>query len=203
MWTEVRWIAPITEEEERVLREVAVCLERARDLDGGLELPEREWNEILGYLGEVEEVDIEGGWEPNRLIGYRRGWVREALAKGWSILLPGNFQGDWEDGTWTGTNGEMTVNITLFTKQGPDAEKWTEEALRGMKEQGEQFEFEKNGLVGKACVYEAEDEEGAYWQLDGRMARVGKLGILTVAFAGEEDQEAALKVWRGLWVGEN
>jgi hypothetical protein len=97
----------------------------------------------------------------------------------------------------------MTVNITLFTKQGPDAEKWTEEALRGMKEQGEQFEFEKNGLVGKACVYEAEDEEGAYWQLDGRMVRVGKLGILTVAFAGEEDQEAALKVWRGLWVGEN
>jgi hypothetical protein len=179
------------------LTEAVRCLDAARELEPELDYPYREWNEMLALLGE-EEIDFEDD-EDRQLMGYRRGWVREALGAGWSILLPGNVDGVWQEGAWEGGNEELTIRFQSFSKDGKDREAWTEESWRGMRVRGEELEFERDGLLGKACVFADEDDEGEFWQLDGRVARPGKLALLTVNYVLEEQREDAEKIWRSLW----
>lgn len=197
MWSEIRWKAPGTEEEVAVLEEALRSLEAAHELDSNRAYPYREWAEMRELL-ELDPQDFpEVGDAP--LVGYRRGWVRESLAAGWSILLPGNMDGAWEDGAWSGGNAELTVSFQSFRKDGPKQEEWTEEAMRGMRLQGDDvLEFEQDGLSGKACIFEDADDDGPFWQMDGRVARVGNMAVLTVNFTEEEQREAAEKLWRSL-----
>lgn len=197
MWSEVRWKTPGTEEEVAVLEESLRNLEAAHQLDPDLPYPYREWAEIRELL----ELDPEDFPEvaDGPLVGYRRAWVREALSAGWSILLPGNMDGAWDEGVWNGGNQELTVSFQSFRKDGPQQEEWTAEALRGMRLIGDDIlEFESDGLSGKACIFEDADADGPFFQLDGRVARTGHLGVLTVNFAEESQREAAEKIWRSL-----
>ncbi len=201
MWSEVRWKAPGTDEEVAVLEEAVRCLGAARGRDASLAYPYVEWNEMRELLGQEPEpfpmafLDL----EPEALVGYRRGWVREALAAGWSILLPGNVDGAWDEGAWSGGNEELTIQFQSFRKDGPKQEEWTEEAMRGMRMRGEEeLEFDQDGLTGKACIYEDSDDDGPFFQLDGRVARTGHLAVLTVNFNDEAQRGDAEKIWRSL-----
>ncbi len=197
MWSEVRWKTPGTEEEVAVLEECLRNLEAAHELDPDRPYPYREWAEIRELL-ELDPQDFPEV-EDGPLVGYRRSWVREALAAGWSILLPGNMDGAWEEGAWNGGNQELTVSFQSFRKDGPKQEEWTEEAMRGMRLRGDEIlEFEQDGLTGKACIFEDSDDDGAFFQLDGRVARTGNLAVLTVNFYEEAQREAAEKIWRSL-----
>jgi hypothetical protein len=202
MWSEVRWKAPGADEEVAVLEEAVRSLEAARELDANLDYPYREWNEMLVLLEREPEEFAEA--DDEALVGYRRGWVREALAAGWSILLPGNMDGAWDEGAWSGGNEELTVQFQSFRKDGPKQEEWTEEAMRGMRMRGEEeLEFDQDGLIGKACIYEDGDDDGPFFQLDGRVARTGNLAVLTVNFQDETQREAAEKIWRSLRVARS
>lgn len=201
MWNEVRWRPVSIDTEQRVLLEVVDCLNRAYELDPQADYPYNEWNEILGYLESEEEAP--SALSNNPPIGYRRGWVREALTAGWEISLPGSIDGGWEEGTWEGVDGDLSIQFTSFVRQGPDAEQWTEESLRGMRLRGdEDWEYSADGLSGKACLFEDEDDEGDFWQLDARMARTGKLAVLKITFVDPDRKEDALRIWRSLWVKE-
>jgi hypothetical protein len=98
MWTEVRWRAPLTDEERELLAQISRLLDTAHRLDISLAYPWREWAQLLDHLGEAKgplhEMVVRRASRvasDRPLIGYRRGQVSLQLPAGWRLTVPGSF----------------------------------------------------------------------------------------------------------------
>lgn len=98
MWTDVRWRAPLTDEEREIDKQVLSLLEHAHRLDISLDHPWREWAELLAFVDEAKgplyEMVVRRASrvaETKPAIGYRRGPVTLQLPSGWRLTVPGSF----------------------------------------------------------------------------------------------------------------
>ncbi len=136
LWCEFPWRPPLTDDEGELTDEIAADLEMAHSLDPKMELPWREWAELLAII----EADCDGrtvqGIEPEvkaevlrraaalseaPAIGYRRLPVRVSIGGGWTMEIPGVFaEGVSEDGrTWYGWDDQRRIVVQLGRPEAP------------------------------------------------------------------------------------
>lgn len=218
MWQEVRWRTPITEDEGELLMDVHLDLERAHHLDPGSVLPWREWAEMLEYLNEYfgyAEFQHEEGLEDeikkragqidpqSPRIGYRRGRVQVMLTGGWSLVIPGDFAEEWEDGgeTWSAWHGGRTVWFTSWSVQGENDETLSAGEIldsRSWPDDGEIIEHENGALLGRAVFMPCEEEGQMMWNLKGYSAIEGNFALCNIYLQDKADLPWALEVWKSL-----
>ncbi len=222
LWQEVRWRTPITEDEGELLMDVHLDLERAYHLDPGSAIPWREWREMLEYLDEYfgyAEFQHEEGLEDEikkradmvdpqtPRIGYRRGPVQVMLTGGWSLVIPGEFAEEWEDGgeTWSAWHGGRTVWFTSWSVQGEndetlgpaeilDSRSWPTEG----EGEGEIIEHEDGPLLGRAVFMACEEEGQTMWNLKAYSAIEGNFALCNIYLQDKADLPWALEVWKSL-----
>jgi hypothetical protein len=197
MWTDVRWRKPLNEAEERVHDQVLEALESAWKEDPGLAYPWREWEELLelrersdataAVVRARSRTENEGN-----LIGYRRHPVRQSLAGGWSIVLPGDFFPEWDEKrTFSAGDRDRTVWFTGFVAK--------DDAEIGQKKEGrEYFERQDGKLRSVASITREENDGDAVWTLQSETVLGKRLALVTVAFKDEASRSWAMSTWRSL-----
>lgn len=214
MWTDVRWRSPLIDSERQTLMTVHHDLKRAYELDAALELPWREWNEVMEYLAadanSEEAIDDElkeevarraGSAHSTPLIGYRRMPIRVQFNDSWSISIPGEMAEDWtEEGNWHAWDGWTTVWFNSLSIEKKDGSKPSaEELLNSFKpDEGEEIRFEGERPVGSAAIRCCVEDDEESWQLSGRLAVAGSVAIVNIYFANEDDRESVIAIWNSI-----
>jgi hypothetical protein len=218
LWQDVRWRAPISEDEGEMLMDVHLDLERAYHLDPTCEVPWREWREVIGYLNDYfgyaefqhedsleQEIERRAGQiDPaSALIGYRRGPVHVTLTGGWSLTIPGEMAEEWEDSgeTWSAWHGGRTVWFTSWSVCGENDEAMSAEEIlesRPWPEEGKIIEHQDGPLVGRAVFMPYEEDGQTLWNLKGYSAVEGGFALCSVYLQDENDLEWALGVWKSM-----
>jgi hypothetical protein len=183
MWHEVPWREPLDKDELALMQRVDDELAAAHKADRELALPYAEWAELAGYLGDAERAaEIAGRATGPAAIGYRRFDMMLDVA-GWSLTLPGNFVGRWEDDgeRYWATDGQTTERdpdrlIDVAPPLHPVIERISDGARRGRAE--------------------AHDED-AVRIVHGLVAVAPHVAILTCKGAAR-DEPWALATWRSL-----
>jgi hypothetical protein len=212
MWTDLRWLPARTPEDLDANKDVHDDLARALDADPRVDLPWREWAELIDILeaGEGAYWPDEDHTAPVRrraakvpattpLVGYRRHPVRVDLAGPWSIEVPGGMAEEWVDGSWSAWDGARTVWVTAWTiNSGP--KKPT--AVRTLAEmelpEGEVIHHRADGLVGKAIWTPYEEDGEQLWNLKAFSAVPGKAALCNVYVPKASDRAWALTTWKSL-----
>lgn len=181
MWTDVRWRIPIDEEETALLSRIDQWLERAHQMDPGIELPWHEWEEILGYLNRrsrfaarIAEMTAEPLAGPR--IGYRRQPVRRHIGEGWSLVHDGAMLERYDEkGNILIADGRGSLHVTLLMTKGEGQRDWVTSiaAQAALKEGLGTVEVEGEGCFGSGVGGRLVEED------DGSRA-----WVMTVAFAG-------------------
>lgn len=217
MWRDVRWRAPLADDEGRLLMDVHLDLARAYRLDPSLDYPWREWSELMDHIeshfGYVESIGDEleplvrqrAGARavppPDAAIGYRRRPVRVELTDGWSIEIPGELREEWdEDGLWTARD---TGRIVFFRSYGltkdDESKPSVAEILDGLPlPDGELFEHRDGAIVGRATLRAHDEEDELVWRLTGQTAVAGGLTVCHVVFRDPRERDWAVATWRSL-----
>jgi hypothetical protein len=215
MWRDVRWRAPLTDDEGRLLVDVHLDLARAHRLDPSLDCPWREWRELMddieahfGYV-EMEGVDVEAevrrraALSPSDAppIGYRRRPVRVDLTDGWSIEIPGEMTEEWdEEGLWTAHDTGRAVFFKSYRLSKDDGSKpATREILDGLTlPEGRRIGHRKEGMVGRAALVVPDRGDDDGWRLAGHNVVDGGLAVCNVLFRDPEERDWAIATWRSL-----
>lgn len=218
LWQDVRWRAPIVEDEGELLMDVHLDLERAHHLDPNSDIPWRAWQELIGYLHEYfgyaefqheegleEEIERRAALADASLppIGYRRGSVRVILTDGWSLTIPGEMAEEWEASgeTWCAWHGGRTLWFTLWKVTAENDETMSAEEIldsRPWPEEGKLYEHQDGPLRGRAVFLPYEEEGQTLWNLKGYSAVEGSFALCSVYLQDENDLEWALEVWKSM-----
>jgi hypothetical protein len=196
LWTDVVWRPPLLEEERQRLRDVARLLEQAWREDPTLPYPWREWQEVLGYLGQggtvAEEVHRRALESPGvgPSIGYRRGSVQVALPQGWEIRIPGSLaEARLQDGSWVARDHRRTVRVVPL-------EDSVEEQLAPTSPERRTLELEHHGarVSGRASLHVGPGE----CRLTALCRSGRRRALCVVSFDDPDEQDWALGTWRSL-----
>lgn len=217
MWRDVRWRAPLADDEGRLLMDVHLDLARAHRLDASLDYPWREWRELMdaieAHFGYVEMAGDDLEEEVRRraaerdsnatvpIIGYRRRPVRVDLTDGWSIEIPGEMAEDWDDeGLWTARDAGRAVffkSYSLSREDGGQPE--AEEILDGLTlPDGQVLEHRDEDVLGRAVITSPDGDDDPGWQLVGHNAIDGGLAACNIIFGDPDEREWAIATWRSL-----
>jgi hypothetical protein len=204
MWTATRWRSPLVDSETEILKEVLENLQLAFRLDDTIDLPWREWSEVLEYLGSETKAPRLGRQEGTQkwsMIGYRRNPVRIALVAGWSISIPGRFAERWDDNTWCGWDRDITVWFTAFQSEMDGVKTSGAEILSQFKPDSEDIAIhEAERIAGQGSIRWVEEGDQKYWRLRARSATDGLFCHCTICYADTSHRELALEIWRSLTV---
>jgi hypothetical protein len=217
MWRDVRWRAPLADDEGRLLMDVHLDLVRAYRLDSSLDYPWREWRELMesieahfGYVemagddleAEVRRRAAEIGPEASvPLIGYRRRPVRVDLTDGWSIEVPGEMAEEWdEEGLWTARDAGRAVFFKSYSLSKDDgSQPEAREILDGLTlPDGRRLEHQNEGVIGRAALTSPDGDDETGWQLIGHNAIDGGLAACNIMFGDPDEREWAIATWRSL-----
>jgi len=215
MWRDVRWRAPLNEDEGRLLVDVHLDLTRAHRLDPSLDYPWREWRELLDHIEEhfgyveMAGVDVEAVVRRRAalapadapLIGYRRRPVRVDLTDGWSIEIPGEMTEEWdEEGLWTARDAGRAVFFRSYRLSKDDGGKpaaW--EILDGLTlSEGHRIEHRTAGMIGRAALVAPDRGENGGWRLVGHNVVDAGLAVCNILFRDPDEREWAIATWRSL-----
>ena len=211
MWNDVPWRAPIDDEEEELLQEVADTLEAAESEDPNLPYPWREWHELLELIGEQSEIAervaerARNAPETAMRIGYRRNLARVSLGGGWSIEVPGGFKTSWdEEGTFLATDGAATVWGTAYRSK-----ETLEPEIAISKERAELeklglpvVDWRYDGLAGAATFGPAQGDGETFQMLRSNTLSAKGLMLCTIAVPDEEGRAMAERIWHSLRMRE-
>jgi hypothetical protein len=192
MWHEVPWREPLDDDETALMKRVDGELAAAHRADRELALPWAEWAELAGHLGDTARAaELAGRATGPAAIGYRRLDMVLDVA-GWSLTLPGNFVGRWEDDgeRYWATDGRRVVELAQFetTEHDPDRLIDVAPPLHPVIER-----IADGARRGRAEAY----DEDAVRILHGLVAVAPHVAILTCKGAAH-DEPWALATWRGL-----
>jgi hypothetical protein len=192
MWHEVPWREPLDKDELALMTRVDRELAAAQRADRELALPYAEWAELAGYLGDPERAAELAGYAAGpAAIGYRRFDMVLDIA-GWSVTLPGNFVGRWEDGgeRYWATDGRRAVELRPLETTEHDPDKLIDIAppLHPVIER-----MSDGARRGRAEVH----DEDAIRIVHGLVAVAPHVAILTCKGAAR-DEPWALATWRSL-----
>jgi hypothetical protein len=201
MWTDVRWRAPASSQEELVLKDVADCLKTAYELDPNLDYPWAEWKEISEYLG-VSGVATPGEAKRHSAasIGYRRNTVTVTLPGGWSIRIPGSFS-DFEvdeQGDMFAVDPPFEIWFTAYR-----LEQSTPTAFKNGKNEMQNRHadevIDRETYFAQATISERQRDTGErYFVLNSSNLAVGTRSDCTILFSNQDEAEWALGTWRSL-----
>jgi hypothetical protein len=217
LWRDVRWRAPLTDDEGRLLMDVHLDLGRAYQLDPSLDYPWREWREVMDHVeahfGYVESAsdDVEAevqrraaaiGEEPSKpLIGYRRLPVQVDLTDGWSIEIPGEMAEEWdEEGLWTARDDRRVVSFKSYSLTRDDGSKPdAREILDGLRlPDGRRLEHRHEDMIGRAVVAPPRADDDPGWQLIGHSVIDGGLAACNIIFGDRDERDWAIATWKSL-----
>lgn len=211
MWTDVRWRAPIREEESALLDRVVTWAEKAHGLDPEVALPWRAISELYEHLGEeslrATRAHVKAQAEkPRAPIGYRRRPVRARLSGGWSLEIPGELAERWEErGTWVAWDAKRSVwftSLQVTDDQGrpsPDSQS-TLSSLPSLTGD-EVLELENGELRGLAAFAEDERDGETFHRLEAQAALREHAAVGTLVYTDPADREWALSTWGSLHRG--
>ncbi|MBM3992863.1 MAG: hypothetical protein FJ303_01705 [Planctomycetes bacterium] len=223
MWQDLRWRAPITEEEGELLMDIHFDLERALHLDPSVAIPWREWGEMLNYFNEFfgyvefehEDTSEEGiqhraasDGARTTPIGYRRGRVEVTLTGGWSLTIPGTFAEQWEQNgeTWSAWHGGRTIWFTSWSVTGEDDRTLNAGEILDTRpwpeERGGIIEYQAGLIHGRAIFAPHEENGQPMWNLKGYSAVEGNFCLCNIFVQNEADRDWAIETWKSLRCSE-
>jgi hypothetical protein len=224
LWCDFPWRPPLTEAEGEEADQIANDLATAFKLDPGGELPWAEWLELLAAI----QADATGDrfcvtptdqalsielWrragpppppEDRPRLGYRRYPVRAVLDGGWTLEVPGDFAGEWdEERNWTAWNRARTVWFRRvgFTKPGgalPTAAEALEVGKKSLPEGAPAPGINEQAVVGEAVFGPTEDDGRTVYRLSGVAGTVGEIAVCNIYIEDEADRDWAVRTWRTL-----
>lgn len=207
MWQDVGWHPPRTEGEARVHAYVLRALDRARQMDGRIPLPQAEWDELKSY---AEEEEGEASTLSSRdrasdgMIGYRRWPVTVHPFAGWNLTLPGGMsEGEEEEGTAFWFEEDRSVHFSTFSVSGPGGSTTARGVLNNAPPaEGEVVDsWERDDGVGTLSVADAVSDEGEpYVLFTGLVASRSELGVCTITASDREQIDFAKQVCRSITV---
>lgn len=186
-WSELRWRVPTDERERQRLQQFVAAVDRARQLDPTLPLPESELAEARAFL-EAEDAARAPAKEG---LGYFRGLVRATGPGGWTCDVPGFWYDSWEEETARWEFDGLSVRLSSFSA---DSELPLPTAPERTPEQRAFFPVEQERLQGWA---EVKEEDGAL-QLVGKLVSANHQCLLTVSGSGPGAQASAEQVFRSV-----
>jgi hypothetical protein len=205
MWSEVRWRAPLDEEERNTLRNTQAMLTRARELDESLDYPYAEWDELHRLLAHDDPLV----WLIRSLaqrrasqatpIGYRRRPVLYQPFDGWLIEISGSMsiaseqEGNVRVMRDIGRTARLSAIRGTLANGGPAPAP----ALlqRFSKDQGgEALAWQDGQRLARGEI--ARDQDA--WTLQAVTATLGHVALLTVSWTTEADRPWALDLWSKL-----
>lgn len=209
MWNAVRWRDPLTENEAELMQSVLHHLDLAYSLDPDLKYPWQEWREILQYLGSqyeqaemVEEMaDRQCEAEEEHCpVGYRRHDVRKNLGGGWSVVIPGDFVEELEEGqTFLAFDETRNVRVTCMSATDTSGNSLSaEDILRKIKVFNDPLKYEQGAVIGRAYFEQVSEADTAFFMLRGVTAASGTFTQVTVCFEREDQRQWAVETWRSL-----
>lgn len=114
LWSDCRWAPPRTESEHRAMVRAAGCLGSPHEADPGLDMPWREWAELLDHLGASgpmrRTIESRAAAAPKGTpIGYRRsGDMTSTLPGGWTLRVPASLSVEIEGDQWIAWDDDRT-----------------------------------------------------------------------------------------------
>lgn len=205
MWNDVRWRAPLSEDEALLHQEVHQLLEAANQMDASIVLPCREWAELLSF-GAIEdvsevlriEVEHEASKQSGTLVGYRRRPVVRCLGP-FSVTVPGSFGEQFDaDGTWIGFEAGRNVRMSLMSIG--DAEEQPSPAeIVNQAELSEGFRWlpleQQPGVCKRAQLGMSEEDGERFHCLNGMVAITGAFALVTITWDEAEMERWAMDTW--------
>jgi hypothetical protein len=185
MWSDVRWRAPLGDDEREHVVRVHDELRRAFAASPRLPLPVREWRELAALVPDAIRVPAGVVELANAApIGYRRRPVKYVTA-GWSITVPGEFADTLEnDGsTLLLYDATRSVRVSTFTatrKDGspvPAAQLIESERKPG---RGPIAVPLANGVLSEVSIVDSATDGEPHRLLSGCAAVDGRLVIATI-----------------------
>ena len=202
LWTDVLWHFPVNEEDARIPTLALDCFKRAQELAPHLSQPKEELRELKRLLASTSQLELPPKEEG---IGYRRHILRELVAGGWRIDIPGffHFETENEGSTEIFWHGGRTIRLTTLTVHGKDNEKLSpERVLSKLKVEESVGDSELNrhdqGFIGRATLERHEEDGDEYWSLTCQAAATSSYCLLTICYDDESDLQWAKDTWLSL-----
>ncbi len=213
MWCDLRWGAPLTEEDEIIVATVLTDLKAAYEMDPFLDYPWTEWAELLAFLEANDEMStIVSRNAKNALkrpqIGYRRLEVRAQLDQGWSCLVPGSmaesqaFEASSANHTWQFFNDVYTIWFTSYPTLA-DANGTVmpvEAAVLELDElqsnMGELIGEDRSGKVWRRTFKSGNPKNPSSWRFSSIFLVPGRVAMAHFYCSKESDGEIAKRFFR-------
>lgn len=211
MWSDLCWRPPASEQEEALHRTIHDSLESAYREDDSLDLPYREWAELIGFgaiedVSEVLQVEIEHGAKSAKgpLIGYRRRPVIHRVGPA-SITLPGTFATTVEEehDAWIAFDDSRVVRLSLggidVSPRDAVAMHRYDPGLKPLPGVTTTKECRRAG-IGKLLDEDDSDDVDA---LQGMVAVTGVVALTTMTWPAGTENRWARDAWESLSITAN
>lgn len=210
MWCLAPWRPPLDEEEDNLLHRIHENLARARELDPSIDVPSREWAEIIANA-EIEDVPqplldalkSDARTKSGPLIGYRRGIAHHTVSL-FSFQLDGSFavSTSTEEGEpmWSaGDHHDRALLLNVFSIQPDRAKAGPKRLIEEMLKKADLPEILKPTPAGDgwkgACVGQTREDGDPFFMLRGFVAVADQVGFLSLTWVDPVDRAWAMIVW--------
>jgi hypothetical protein len=182
MWNDFAWVKPRDEEEEQRGRKILQHLEKARNLNSSLELPEREMKELYFLLGMKEEQ----AWESAAgLIGYRREDIIMPFPGRWEATLPGTFMVSQEEDDYVYWEEGRNFRLTSYRVKDGESTEFSQSLMDECADGEKLVTDEREGLLYRGKYHYENDKDGSYWLLQGEIISGKKFAVVTITWEKE------------------
>jgi hypothetical protein len=188
MWSEVRWRAPLDDDERATLIDVDRDLERATAGEAG-DIPWPEWDEIRGLLGKppVGRPDrwaTEPDAEERAPIGYRRGLIGARYGD-WVLDVPGSMAETVIDGDRVLYDDSANIRVATYERPNREPEESATDAILeyGLTDGRLAAVIDADGVVGWASDHKLVGDEAGFLALQGIAAVPEALAFVTISHA--------------------
>jgi hypothetical protein len=201
IWADVRWRAPVNDQERQTLNYVAGSLKTAYELDATLTYPWAEWSEILRYLHRIDDeyAFVHRAGTNQATMGYRRHDVTVQLPGNWWVTVPGSFSDFRPDGNhnYFAVDPPREVWVTSYTFKG-DLPALLEAQRAEIRKKESVLVHEAQNYIAWAEIKSRTDEGKEWFTLTSSNVGLGNRAVCTVVFMNPEDREWAIGVWKSL-----
>jgi len=201
MWCDINWLVPETEVEQRAIRAVLSCLEKAYSMDSKQDYPTAEWMELAQLsedqksIKKLKTIFGEGG-TPS--VGYLRKNINSSI-NGWRIEHSGMMHYELDDnGTKVWWDDDMTIRASTITvKFNEDVENKSESLLKSVLEGETDYErFSPRNKETPAAIQHVQIEEDGelLWQTRLFATSENVLLIISIYYPENAFREKAIEI---------
>jgi len=208
LWNHARFRPPLTEDEGKYLSSMLSSFEAAHRLAPHFKYPWREWFEFMKFTPRAttdplyQTVQRMTQVDPlaRSLFGYRCRDFKLHIGSGWIVRIPGIMAEATDERGWQFWDGQRTVQVAPMPA--PPGQSAADIVAGfpplGPGGLGEEFSWERGGIVSKGNLHRANEDGRQFWRLGSIAAVPGSLLIFTINFDEENQREWALATWRAL-----